>query len=263
MVRFIAADMDGTLLNSNKELSPELVPVLRKLFKKGVRFAIASGRQYYNLLHLFEDLAEELIFIAENGAVVYDQGKNIITHTMDSALLEIVLQKIRQIPSAHPILCGEHSAYAEKGNTTFLENATMYYKRFEQVTNLASCISKDHICKLAVFDSAGAEHNSYPALLPFQEQLQVVLSGSRWMDLMNPGVNKGQAIHEIQSLYNISPEDCMSFGDYLNDYEMMLACGQSWAMANAHPKLKAAARFEAPSNDEDGVVAVLKKTFQL
>lgn len=261
MIQFVAADMDGTLLNSKKELSPELVPVIHKLFDKGVRFAIASGRQYHNLVHLFKDLADELIFIAENGALVYDRGKKIIVHSMDLGLLQSLLKKIRQIPSAHLILCGENAAYAESTDPVFLENARMYYKRFEQVTDLSSCLSKDQICNLAVFDTTDAEHNCYAALLPFQEQVQVVLSGAHWVDLMNLNVNKGEAIREIQSLYKISPDDCMSFGDYLNDYEMMLACTQSWAMANAHPKLKEAARFEAPSNDEDGVVKVLKKTF--
>ena len=64
MIRLIAADLDGTLLDSRKRLSPGLFPLIRALRARGVRFAAASGRQYDNLLALFEPVADDLLFIA-------------------------------------------------------------------------------------------------------------------------------------------------------------------------------------------------------
>ena len=69
-VKLIAADMDGTLLDSNKNLSPYLFDLVKKLKEKDVKFAIASGRQYFNLLENFADIKEELVYISDNGFYV-------------------------------------------------------------------------------------------------------------------------------------------------------------------------------------------------
>ncbi|MFR5131987.1 MAG: HAD family hydrolase [Terrisporobacter sp.] len=79
-VKLIAADMDGTLLDSNKNLSPDLFDLIKKLKEKDVKFAIASGRQYFNLLDNFKDVKEDLVYISDNGSIVYDNnGKSIYT----------------------------------------------------------------------------------------------------------------------------------------------------------------------------------------
>ena len=71
------------------------------------------------------------------------------------------------------------------------------------------------------------------------------------------------AMRALQRSLHIGPGECMAFGDYLNDLELLQACGHSYAMRNAHPRLKAAARFEAPGNDENGVMRVLREAFDL
>ena len=78
---------------------------------------------------------------------------------------------------------------------------------------------------------------------------------------MAPGVNKGVAITRLRKLLGLRPDQCMAFGDYPNDLEMLRAVTYGYAMANAHPDVKAAARFSAPSNDEDGVMRVLRSRF--
>ena len=83
------------------------------------------------------------------------------------------------------------------------------------------------------------------------------------MDFMNKGVNKGTAIERIQECYDVTYDETMAFGDYLNDYEMMQSCKYSYAMANAHPKLKEISNYEAKSNDENGVMEVIKEYFEI
>ena len=79
------------------------------------------------------------------------------------------------------------------------------------------------------------------------------------MDVMNSGVNKGAALRTIQEKLGISREETMSFGDYLNDYELLLEAKESYAMANAHDKLKEIAAHIAPSNREQGVMRVIRR----
>ena len=91
------------------------------------------------------------------------------------------------------------------------------------------------------------------ALRPFQ----VVMSSEHWMDIMDPGVNKGVALQALRLALNATPDQTMVFGDYLNDLEMFTEATHSFAMANAHPRLTSAARYIAPSNTDHGVIRTM------
>ncbi len=78
MIRLIAADMDGTLLNSKGELPKHLFEAIRILKKRGVLFAAASGRQYYNLETLFSPVRDEMMFLCENGSMIFFSGRTCI-----------------------------------------------------------------------------------------------------------------------------------------------------------------------------------------
>ena len=77
MIKLIATDMDGTLLNSKNEIQDGFYEVFNKLEEKGIIFAAASGRQYYNLLKRFEGIEDKMMFIAENGTFVVYKGKEL------------------------------------------------------------------------------------------------------------------------------------------------------------------------------------------
>lgn len=262
-MKLVAADMDGTLLDSDKRLSPRLFPVIRELAKREVRFAVSSGRQYYTLLGDFPGMEEELIFLAENGGMVFDGPRNLFVSELDGESVREIIRRVRATKGVEVVLCGVNGAYIEASGQPFLDNVRMYYARRELVPDLLEAMRRDRICKLAVFDPSGAERGAYPMLMEYGDRFNVNLAGLTWVDLMAPGVSKGSAVRQLQQLWGIRPEDCYAFGDYLNDLTMMEVCGQSYAMANAHPDLKAVCRFEAKSNDEDGVVEALIEAFHL
>ena len=85
-IKLIAADMDGTLLSSRKQLPKGFFPLVRTLKKIGVRFAPASGRQYYNLYEQFGEIADELMYISENGGMVCDGAKSSCAAKIAAAL---------------------------------------------------------------------------------------------------------------------------------------------------------------------------------
>ncbi len=254
-IKLIAADLDGTLLDSQKRLSPGFPDLLRDLRMRGIRFAPASGRQYYNILALFGD--ENMTYIAENGAMVFENGRCLFADTLPRELQRQTIEMVRALPDAYVILAGEQSAWCEADEPVFYRNAEMYYARLTRVHDLMQV--EDRICKIAVFQYQNAENSCLPALKVLSEQAQVVLSGADWVDLMNPGVNKGGAIRRLYKELGISPNECMAFGDYLNDCEMLQSVTHSFAMANAHPEIKAICRYQAPSNDEDGVVRAIRE----
>lgn len=261
MVKLISADMDGTLLDSNKELSSELFPLIESLAEQGVRFAAASGRQYYNLEHIFEPIKDKMIFIAENGSVVFENNVNSFANVIDRETVREIVEEIRKITGASPVICGLRGAYAESDEPELLENIKMYYRRYEIMDDILK--TEDDICKIAVYDYVNAETNSHiPLVEAFGKQMEIAVSGEHWVDLSNPGCNKGTAISKIQEKYGISYEETMLFGDYLNDYEMMKTGRYSYAMENAHPQLKEICNYTAKSNDENGVVEAIRAYFK-
>ena len=261
MIKLIATDMDGTLLDSNNKINPEFYEVFEKLKETNVIFAAASGRQYYNLLDRFENIKDNMMFIAENGTFVVHKGEEILLNSLDTNIaLELV--KIGQtIENAYVILCGKKSAYIDKTDKRFMEQVNKYYAKVTIVDNLLDV--QDDILKVTICDFGGSESNSYKYFINYTDTVQIAISGELWLDVMAKGVNKGLAISKLQKLLNIKPEETMVFGDYLNDLEMLKSAYHSYAMENAHSELKKIARFTAESNDNNGVVKAIKEKLNL
>lgn len=255
-VKMVAVDMDGTLLNSKKELPKDFYPLFSKLRQRKVLFAIASGRQYYNLANEVAPVKDDVIFIAENGSYVVYKGKEILVQPLEKSLAHSLIKIARQIKDVEIILCGKKQAYIESDDPGFMEHVNMYYDERSRVADLLT-VNDDEILKIALCDFGGSEQNSYTHFKHLENDIQVKVSGTLWLDLSDKRANKGQALKAIQQRYNIGYDETMVFGDYMNDLEMMKEGYFSYAMSNAHPEVKAVANFLAASNDEEGVLKVL------
>ena len=114
------------------------------------------------------------------------------------------------------------------------------------------------MCKVSIYKSQGIEAASRDIYEEFKDELKMSCAGDMWMDCMAKGVNKGRAIRTIQESLHIKPEETMAFGDQLNDMEMLEQAYYSFAVANARDEVRKAARFQADSNENDGVLKILK-----
>ena len=109
-------------------------------------------------------------------------------------------------------------------------------------------------------DRAGAVKNSF-RLMPqsLRDSADLQVSGFIWLDVMKKGVDKGKALQAFQKRYGISKEETMVFGDFYNDSQMLLQAKYSFVMENANEDMKPFGNFIAPSNDDDGVMRMIKK----
>ncbi|WP_288221502.1 HAD family hydrolase [uncultured Clostridium sp.] len=261
MIKLIASDMDGTLLNSNNEINEEFFEVFNKLKEKNIIFAAASGRQYYNLLNRFEKINDDIMFIAENGTFVVYKGKEILVNSLDRDVARELIKIGRNIDNSYVIVCGKTSAYIESRDERLVKETKKYYERYEIVDDLTKV--EDDILKVTICDFSGSEFNSNNYYKEYWDKLQVTVSGEIWLDITAKGVNKGVAIEKVQDLFDITPKETMVFGDYLNDLEMMGKAYYSYAMENAHEDLKKVSNFIAKSNNENGVVEAIKEVIKL
>ena len=263
-IRLIAADMDGTLLDSRKQLPEGLFPLVRALHERGVRFAPASGRQFYTLYEQFGEIADELMYISENGAMICDGAECVGFSAMPRDVVLDAIERVRTLPGAYTVISARSGAFYEKNSSAeAVRNFNMYCARCTEVPDLAEFASREPICKVALCCAGRAEQVLMPAFADFAGRAQLALSGTDWVDLMRTGVSKDGALEELCGTLGITTADCMAFGDYLNDIELLRTAGESYAMANAHEQLAALAKYRCPSNDEDGVCRTIRAVFDL
>ncbi len=255
-MKLVAADMDGTLLDSKGALDPKFFTLHEEMKEKGVTFVAASGRQYYNLNKLFDSIRDDIVFMAENGTYVVCRSEEWLVVDVPLEAAREVIREVRAIGGIYPILCGKKSAYIEDDDPGFVKQATTYYERCVRVPDLME-IADDQVLKVAVYDREGSATHCLPLLRHFEASLKVVVSGKNWLDFCHRDANKGNALRMIQHRLCVGAEECLAFGDQMNDAEMLQAVTRGYAMENAVDELKRIATHLAPSNDEGGVLTVV------
>nr|WP_314490275.1 Cof-type HAD-IIB family hydrolase [uncultured Chryseobacterium sp.] len=257
-IKLIVTDMDGTFLNSKHEVSPEFPEIYEELKRRDILFVPASGRQMLGITKYFGTIENEMAFIAENGGYMIYKNEELFADRLEELYVEEIINTVRQIPGAAVVVSGKKQAYYETENQEFIDYISQFYTGNQKVNDLTDSLD-DSIFKIAVYHSEGAEEHLYPALQQFEKyNLEVVVSGKYWLDIMNRDINKGNALEKLQKTLNISPKQTMVFGDYMNDIEMLKKAEYSFAMENAHPSVKEAAKFEALCNNNFGVMQTIK-----
>ena len=257
-IRLVVADMDGTLLAETGAVPDAFWPLLDRLDEHGIVFAPASGRPYPALADFFGDAAARLAMIAENGALVMRRGEEVSSATLERGFVEHAVAVMRGLPESCDmglLLSGRDRAYAERDDPAFLAEAGRFYTTLEVVDDLLAVTEPP--LKLAVHDFVGAAAGGQALLAEAFAPYQVLMSSQHWYDIMDPQVDKGVALGALRRSLGIGRDQTVVFGDYLNDLGMMSQATHTYAMANAHPEVREACRYVAPSNREHGVVTTL------
>lgn len=253
MIKLIATDMDGTLLDNEGKLPDNFIDILEKLSDKGIKFVVASGRPYTNLKEVFRNKSEKLDYICDNGAFVVEKSKVPTINIIEKNLVIDIIKLATEIPSVVILLCGTKGMYYTKCSEEYMYEINKYYIDKIEVEDLN--IVDDDIFKISICDLRGAQDNTYPVLNErFGDNLNVVVSGKVWIDITNKDVNKGIALEKIQRDLNISYDETMVFGDFYNDIEMLQKAYYSFVMENANDDMKQYGNFVAKSNHENGVI---------
>lgn len=258
MIKLIATDMDGTFLDSKKQFDKEFIDIFYQLKEKGIKFAIASGNQYYRLYQKFLPLSEQMYFIAENGSYIAEGSRELYCNIIATQDLNIIKQILKEHQEVFPILCGRKGAYVHLNNKDKESIVRMYYCNYTFVEDFDNI--EDDIIKVAVYDEKGNINYFFDQVATqLPEHVKVVTAGNEWMDIQNKEINKGIGIQFLQMIYEICPDECMAFGDQMNDYELLQHVKYGYAMANAIDPIKEIAYDVTVSNDEQGVLKVIKE----
>lgn len=259
--RLIALDLDGTLTNSDKVITPHTFEVLMRAQAAGVRLVLCSGRPTYGIAALARQLKLE-----ENGGFVLScNGANIIDWTTGDLLFRQPLEarflpQLLGLADAHglPLL-------TYRGDCILAtRNDSPYLDEEARINQMPVEVATDFIAEASSLEG-GAPKCLIPGdpelLVELEEKMKTIfgdtLSISRsapfFLEIMAPGVGKDHSLARLLAYLALSREQLIAFGDGFNDLTMLRFAGMGVAMANAADEVKAVADFVTLSNDEDGV----------
>lgn len=263
----VAVDMDGTFDNDDLTFDhPHFEKVLTKLRQRHIHFIVSSGRPLVRLRRDFAGFLDRIDMIADNGSLLIQDNSIISSHVLTYKTSVALINFIQDnYPEAHIVASGMDHAYLSKNAPTdFKRLMHFYYPNEIQVDNLPEDIpSSERVTKLTLNCSAELAAKIESRFNKFNgERIHCTTSGFDDIDIVPYGVNKAQGLKYFLRYFNVKPSELIAFGDGLNDKEMLELAGYSYAMANDDERIKKLAKYQAPSNNDSGVLQVLEKYLQ-
>lgn len=260
----IALDMDGTLLNSNHEISPLTKKYLKELAKKGHKIIISSGRPIRNILSYYNDLELDTPIICYNGAYVYPGNEKDLPEYSFSFPQETIKQIISDIGYEYIeniVLETNKDIYLLKDDETLetfftKKNMIVHLGKIEDTLN-------ENTMTMLIKSKDNAYNNIIQNAIEKHDNIKLRFWSGKWLDISEiyyDFINKGKALKVIANYYHINPDNIIAFGDATNDIELINFAKYGFAMKNAENELKEKAKYITSfSNNEDGIMIELKK----
>lgn len=259
-IKLIVTDLDGTLLNSNHQVSARFFKLFEKIKAQNIIFVAASGRPYYSMVDKLNSIKDDIIIVSENGGLAIKNDELFISNPIDGDNLIEISKLINDLKDTHAVFCSKDQAYLLSDSEMLLDLLKEYYPKYDVISNIIEIT--EPIYKVALFHEESSERYIYPFVKHIENRFKVKVSANHWVDISENNANKGHAISIIQQNYNITPDETMAFGDYNNDIEMLKLAKYSYAMENAHPMVKEVANYTTKSNDDNGVESILEQLLE-
>ena len=262
--KLLVLDIDGTLTNSKKEITPRVFDALKKAQEKGVKIVLASGRPTYGIVPVAKQLELE-----KNGGYIlsFNGGKIINAETN-----EVIYQKT--LPEEMPALLYDLAQEYKVNIMTYLDETIITPKAEDKYVEIESRINNMQVRQVEDFESfvnfpvtkcLMVEDGDYLAGVEQKvkarvgETLSVLRSEPFFLEVMPKNIDKAYSLGKLLEHMGLTKEEMIACGDGFNDRSMIEFAGLGVAMANAQEPVKAVADLVTVSNDEDGVAVVVEE----
>ena len=268
-IKMVGLDLDGTLLNSKKELTPFTKEVIAKAINKGVHVLVATGRPFTGVPLELREFPGMRYALTANGARILDTatGEILIEHLLSKESAKKALEITEKYDTLQEIYF-DGQGYAKDEKLAHVERYHKDCNMWEYVR--ASRIAVPDIWEL--FYSREENLDKVQALFADMEERKAAweeLSESKDLNLVSSlkynieinaaGVNKGKGLIALGKMLGIEREEIMAIGDGDNDIEMITEAGVGVAMGNAEEAVKCNADYVTGTNDEDGAARAIVK----
>ena len=264
MYKLIALDLDGTLTNERKEITPRTLEALMKAQRAGVRVVLASGRPTYGIA----PLADQLQIAQYGGYVLAINGGRMVSWDTREVLFEQTLDP-QFVPTLyHAAKDNGFEILTYQGEGIAATSVTDQYVLHEAFINKMPVLDYSDFLERLVYPINKCLIVGDPERLALLEpklakemegRMSVYRSAGFFLECVPLGIDKAASLQRLIDHLGIKREEVMACGDGWNDLSMIQFAGMGVAMANAAPELKACADFITLSNEEDGVAVAIEK----
>ena len=239
MARLAAFDMDGTLLMPDHRLGEKTLNTLKRLREREVTLTFATGRHVLEMRHLLGTFALDAFLITGNGTRIHSvEGDVLHRQDLDPEVADIVLHSTWDTQASVHVFNDE--GWFTGREIPALLHAHVYsgfkYQLIDlrripahKVTKICFCGDHDDLCRLRIQLNEA-----------LGDRAHLTFSAVDCLEVLPVGCNKGSALAVLSDRLGLTMQDCMAFGDAMNDHEMLSSVGRGLIMGNAMPQLIAA-----------------------
>ena len=261
LIRLIASDLDGTLLDEHSEVPPETYDLILALREKGVHFAASSGRRFDRLCQFFAPVRDKMDFVAANGAQVYVDGELVDREVFSHLGIRRLAKTVGKFESLHMALFDDEKSFLLDDEDKFVREIDKDLPNAERIWYLPG--PDVSILKISIYCEDGHVMDyAYALSRELGDEFLFAPSGTHWIDALQRGVNKATGIEQVMAHHGITRDEVMAFGDSMNDYEIIRFVGTGCAMANGRPALKAVANRVIGYNYDQAVQGEMRKLLE-
>jgi Cof subfamily protein (haloacid dehalogenase superfamily) len=261
-IKFIAMDMDGTILNEGYQLSARVSSTLNLLQKNGKKLIIATGRILSASRSFLQGAFEPDAFVCTNGADIYGpQNVRIASHHIPCAALPSLIALSRREKTFFCSYVGDQWLFEQPSPMV-----DFYEKRsgIRGIQRDFDSLSEEDVLKFLAI-------GSHEDLIEIRKEISMsigalvdtVFSHDTMLEIIAKGVSKKNGLKECLRYFGGSLDEVVAFGDAENDLEMLKSVKIGVAMGNASPSIHAEVDYIAPSVDDDGVARFLEDFFEV
>jgi Cof subfamily protein (haloacid dehalogenase superfamily) len=259
-IQLVAIDLDGTLLNDSKQVSEQTSQALCCLPSNGIKVVIASARPPRSVRHIYHSLNLDTWQINYNGAMIWDEpaAKAVFHQPIAGDVARRVIDHARELFPQVLVSCEIQDRWLtdhlEQKHTT--ETGRLF--KPDRILPIPEMCA-DPITKILLLGPPEMLAGLAPVIAAAHPQIRVIYSNADLIEITDSAVSKATALHHVADHYGIPMSQVMAIGDAMNDVPMLEAAGIAVAMDNALPPVKHVADWIAPSNNDHGVHAALRR----
>ena len=278
MIKLIASDMDGTLLNSDHKIPKENIELIKFAQKNGIQFVVATGRAYYEALPALNNENIKCDVISFNGGIIYDKNGNIINITpMKLKDLYYTIEILKSLEISYQLYTKntiytnsietDITAYidliranGEEPNEQHLRQEArnrLALGHITEVDNIELYLNQEDNPAIKVIgisnDLEKLKHAT--ELLSGNDNISVTSSGANNVEIMDKKATKGEALKIVADIHDINLKNAIAIGDNLNDQAMLDIVEYSIAMKNGNKDLQKTSKFITEKTNSEGGVA--------
>lgn len=258
----IAVDMDGTLLNTEKVITPRTKKLLSKLSSQGHLVVLASGRPSRALYQYYDELKLNSPLVCYNGAFVFhpnDENFPRVEFEFPKEIVKDLYKKLK--PFAENIMCENDTEIWINNEDKYLAKFFWYEGMNIHYGDLDQTLDVNPMTMILQTNRENINEQAIRDIIAQYEMLGVRFwFGLSYFEIFFKEVSKGSGLSQIANYYGIEKENIITFGDAENDLDMFAISGISVAMINGGPDIiKNAHRVSVQDNDNDGIYHTLKQ----